>query len=113
CGAETRSSSWCRSPVNVSDCQSVDCTSVSRILSRGTPARAISARIKLDAAGDMVIFSIAPPPDRQAPARPSWIAVHGRCEDRKRSAGHPIHPGRIGWESRHVGEEILAYIPLK
>jgi len=58
-GPGIRSRSWCRSPVKVSDCQSMLFTSVSKILLRGAPERAINARSKAAAAGDMAIWFIA------------------------------------------------------
>jgi hypothetical protein len=106
CGGKTRSAKTWRSPVKVKDCQSVDCNSVSKILSRGTPARAISARSRLEAAADMAIFSMTlPPADKRSPSRRFADAVRVRCEDRRRNADRQGLPCRIGWERCRAGEE--------
>src|SRR4051812_37517639 len=99
--------------MKVSDCQSTDRTSISRILSRGTLALAISARSKFPAAADIAIFSMIPPPDRRAPARLSLDAGPALCADRRRNADRQPLLGRIGSELRHSGGEILELIPLQ
>lgn len=52
-GPGTRNAISCRSPMMVSDCQSIEWIWVSRIRSRGTPARARTARSKPAAALDI------------------------------------------------------------
>ena len=49
--------SW-RSPTKVSDCQSTERKAVSKILSRGTPARATSARRSPEAAIEVANFAL-------------------------------------------------------
>ena len=69
CGSMTRSAKRWRSPTKVSDCQSVDRISVSKILSRGTAARATNARSSAAAAGDIRRRFIARPRDRRGHGR--------------------------------------------
>ena len=95
----TRSASWWRSPVKVSDCQSIDETSVSKILSRWT-LRGRSARgAALDAAADMAIrFIVRAPPDRRGRARRFAAAGRGHCARSKTKRGSPTasRPNRVG-----------------
>src|SRR3954447_26513690 len=93
--------------MKVSDCQSTDRTSISRILSRGTLVRAITARSKFPAAADIAIFSMIPPPDRRAPARLSWDVDLAPYEDRRRNADRQPLLGRIGSELSHSGSEQM------
>src|SRR5256885_3581978 len=101
--------SW-RSPMKVSDCQSIDRTSVSKILFLGTAARAKIPRRRADAAADVAILITAPPPDRHAPWRPSPVGDRGHCEDRTQTADLPLQFGRSGWEGLQFGAKI--FLPL-
>ena len=106
-GPGTRRRRWWRSPAKVSECQSVDDISVSKILSRGTPARAINARSKLPAAADMGSLFIAPClPDRREPARLWLVWGPAHCASRKRSVGRRRRPCRIGLELLRSGADI-------
>ena len=109
-GPECASAIWWRSPMKVSDCQSIERTSVSKILSRGTPARAIRRAQQPDAAGDMAIRFIArrlqigaDPLDGRRPR----IAPVAQIEDKARIAnGFSSETGR----SRcHFGAEIFYF----
>src|SRR3954469_21921547 len=101
-GPETRRSNWWRSPVNVSDCHSVDRTSLSNILSRGTPARAVKARRRAAAAADIgVLFIARRPPDKRALACPSAAEGPGHCEDRRQIADRRPRLVQIGSEQYH------------
>jgi len=105
-GGMMRKSNSCRSPMNVSDCQSTDRTLLSRILSRGTHARAISERSRADAAGDIANFSTGLPPGKPGRGQPFEGAGRGLCADRKRNAGPPSHSCRTGWEELQIGAKI-------
>src|SRR5438309_4289101 len=106
-GPVTRSSNWCRSPVKVSERQSTDTTSVSKILSRGTRARPMRHLSNADAAGDMATRVIGHPfEDRRGLARPFPAEGRGRCVNRRRIADLQQHRGQIGWEPFHYGAGI-------
>ena len=98
CGSMTRSAKRWRSPTKVSDCQSVDRISVSKILSRGTAARAINARSNAAAAGDIRRRFIARPRDRRGHARWWSDEDHARCASRIQSADLPRRLVQTGLE---------------
>src|SRR4249919_2624086 len=79
----------CRSPLKVSDRQSVERNSLSKILFLSIPARESNARSRHAAAGDMASFIIARPPGTDGFGLPFEDGVHGHCEGRKRSGGRP------------------------
>ena len=89
-GPGTRSSISCRSPMNVSDCQSVDWKLVSKILSRSMPALAISARSSPAAAGDSASFIIGSSPGRRERVGPSSGAARGPLRRSNTKRGSPI-----------------------
>ena len=105
----TRSSISWRSPVKVSDRQSTERASVSKILSRGTRARADQrAEQRSRRAGDMGIRFIAPlPRDRRGPARPSPGEDRGRCVNRRQNVDLQPLPVRNGSELCHCGAKIF------
>lgn len=69
---------WWRSPRKTSDCQSVERTSVSKILLRETLALAMMQRSRPDAAGDMAMRFIERSPDRRGRAQRSSAAGPAR-----------------------------------
>jgi hypothetical protein len=90
------------------DCQSVETGSVSKILFRSTPARAISARSNALAAEDMAIFIIAcTPPDRRERVRWFAAAGRGRFEDRIQIVDPQRLPCRIVSGAYHFGVESV------
>src|SRR5947208_3536884 len=107
-GPQMRKSITWRSPVKVRERQSTDWTSVSKILSRGAPERAMSARKSAAAAADMGILFIAGlPPDRRERARWLRAAGRGHCEDRRRIADLRAHLVQTGTEPCHYGAGIF------
>ena len=96
--------SW-RSPTKVSDCQSTERTLVSKILSRGMPARAMRARSSAEAAVEIAIFSIGPSLDKRAPVRPSRGGGQARSSSRRRSADRPVPRAQIAREQYCSGAE--------
>ena len=102
--------SW-RSPMKVSDCQSVERNSVSKILSRSMPARAIRARSKPARQGREPASSSASFPGKRERGGPFAGAAHALCEGRTRSADHPLPRARIGWPAMLLTFEIFLHFP--
>ena len=98
---------------NVSDCQSVERNSVSKILSRSTQVRASSARSSPAAAGDMLILIITLAPGNGGLGQPFEAAALFRCEGRRRSGDRPTPHDRNASAQRTAHEETSRLLEAK
>src|SRR3954471_5643421 len=103
-GARIRSSSSCRSPLKVSERQSTENESLSKILFRATRARPVRHLSSAEAAGDMgsrfigVLLQ-----DRPQHARQLSVWDRGRFADRRQIADLPRLLVQTGSEACHFG----------
>ncbi len=95
-GPGIRKRIWCRSPTNVSDCQSIERYSVSKILSLLTSARARSARSKAAPAWDMGRRFTGLPPGKRGRDRRSLLGALSLYANRIRNADRLLLPARNG-----------------